>query len=43
MRHCADTLMARMGEVRSAADSLETLVDDAAWPLPTYQEMLFAR
>ena len=43
MRHCADTLMARMGEVRAAADSLETLVDDAAWPLPTYQEMLFAR
>jgi glutamine synthetase len=29
--------------VRAAADSLETLVDDAAWPLPTYQEMLFVR
>ena len=43
MRHCADTLMARMGEVRAAADSLETLVDDAAWPLPTYQEMLFVK
>jgi len=43
MRHCADTLMARMAEVRAAADSLETLVDDAAWPLPTYQEMLFVR
>jgi len=24
-------------------DGLETLVDDAAWPLPTYQEMLFVR
>jgi len=43
MRHCADTLMGRMGELRAAADSLETLVDDAAWPLPTYQEMLFVR
>ena len=43
MRHCADTLMARMAEVRAAADGLETLVDDGAWPLPTYQEMLFAR
>jgi glutamine synthetase len=43
MRHCADTLMSRMAEVRAAADSLETLVDDAAWPLPTYQEMLFVR
>ena len=32
-----------VNEVRAAADSLETLVDDAAWPLPTYQEMLFAR
>jgi glutamine synthetase len=29
--------------VRSAADSLETLVADDLWPLPTYQEMLFIR
>jgi glutamine synthetase len=43
MRHCADVLMVRMAELRQAADSLETLVDDAAWPLPTYQEMLFVR
>jgi len=43
MRHCADQLMVRMGELREAADALETLVDDAAWPLPTYQEMLFVR
>jgi glutamine synthetase len=32
-----------MGELRAAADALELLVDDAAWPLPTYQEMLFVR
>ncbi|MFM2079725.1 MAG: hypothetical protein RLZZ219_407 [Cyanobacteriota bacterium] len=43
MRHCADQLMPLMGELRSAVDGLELLVDDAAWPLPTYQEMLFVR
>jgi glutamine synthetase len=43
MRHCADQLMPLMGELRAAVDGLETLVDDAAWPLPTYQEMLFVR
>ena len=43
MRHCADQLMPLMGELRAAADALELLVDDAAWPLPTYQEMLFVR
>ncbi|MEB3307426.1 MAG: glutamine synthetase III, partial [Cyanobacteriota bacterium] len=41
MRHCADTLMPLMSEIRSAVDGLEVLVDDALWPLPTYQEMLF--
>jgi glutamine synthetase len=30
-----------MAAVRTAADSLETLVADDLWPLPTYQEMLF--
>jgi glutamine synthetase len=30
-----------MAAVRSAADSLESLVADDLWPLPTYQEMLF--
>ena len=43
MRHCADQLMVRMGELREAADALEGLVDDTAWPLPSYQEMLFFR
>lgn len=43
MRHCAEQLMVRMGELREAADALEGLVDDTAWPLPTYQEMLFVR
>jgi glutamine synthetase len=43
LRHCADTLMPLMGEVRAAADGLEALVDDDLWPLPTYQELLFVR
>jgi glutamine synthetase len=43
MRHCADQLMPLMAELRAAVDGLETLVDDAAWPLPTYEEMLFVR
>jgi glutamine synthetase len=29
--------------VREIADTLETLVADDLWPLPTYQEMLFLR
>jgi len=43
LRHCADTLLPLMTEIRSAVDGLESLVDDALWPLPTYQEMLFVR
>jgi glutamine synthetase len=43
LRHCADTLLPLMGEIRAAVDGLETIVDDALWPLPTYQEMLFVR
>ncbi len=43
MRHCADTLLPLMHKIREAVDGLETLVDDASWPLPTYQEMLFIR
>jgi glutamine synthetase len=43
LRHCADTLLPLMGEIRAAVDGLESIVDDALWPLPTYQEMLFVR
>ncbi len=43
MRHCADTLLPLMHKIREAVDGLEILVDDNAWPLPTYQEMLFVR
>ncbi len=43
IRHCASQLMPLLGELRSAVDGLETLVDDNLWPLPSYQEMLFIR
>ena len=43
LRHCADSLLPLMGELRAAVDGLEPLIDDGTWPLPTYQEMLFLR
>jgi glutamine synthetase len=43
LRHCADSLMPLIGQVRAAVDGLEALVEDDLWPLPTYQEMLFVR
>ena len=36
-----DTVIPAMAAVRAAADTLETLVADDLWPLPTYQEMLY--
>ena len=43
LRHCADTLMPLLGQLRESVDGLEVLVDDDLWPLPTYQELLFFR
>ncbi len=37
----AQSLLALMDDVRAAADTLESLVADDLWPLPTYQEMLY--
>src|SRR5664279_3633994 len=39
--HAQKGLLPAMDAVRSASDTLETLVADDLWPLPTYQEMLF--
>jgi glutamine synthetase len=39
--HSQKGLLPAMAAVRTAADTLETLVADDLWPLPTYQEMLF--
>jgi glutamine synthetase len=36
-----EKILPAMEEVRSAADALELVVDDAVWPLPKYREMLF--
>jgi len=43
IRHCANQLMPLLGQLRSAVDGLEAVVDDSLWPLPSYQEMLFIR
>jgi glutamine synthetase len=39
--HAQKSLLPAMESIRAAADSLEGLVADDLWPLPTYQEMLF--
>ena len=36
-----DELLPAMDAVRAAADTLEGIVADDLWPLPTYQEMLY--
>jgi len=38
-----DSLLPAMLDVRAAADSLEGVLADDIWPLPTYQEMLFIK
>src|SRR3954470_16842728 len=37
----AQSLLPKMDAVRAAADTLEAVVADDLWPLPTYQEMLY--
>ncbi|KQS00801.1 glutamine synthetase [Williamsia sp. Leaf354] len=38
--YALETLIPAMADVRVAADTLESLVADDLWPLPTYNEML---
>lgn len=38
-----DTILPAMAQVRATVDTLEGIVDDNLWPLPTYQEMLAIR
>jgi glutamine synthetase len=40
-KHAQDELLPAMAAVRTAADTLESVVADDLWPLPTYQEMLY--
>ncbi len=42
-KHFRDHVLPKMVELRTAADTLETLVADDLWPLPTYREMLFMK
>jgi glutamine synthetase len=42
-KHLRDKVLPAMLSVRKVVDSLEDLVADSHWPLPTYQEMLFIR
>jgi glutamine synthetase len=39
--HAQEVLLPAMDAVRAAADTLECVVADDLWPLPTYQEMLY--
>jgi len=36
-----DRLLPRMAQLRQSVDRLETIVDKAFWPLPSYGELLF--
>lgn len=38
-----DSVLPKMLDVRAAVDGLEGLLPDDAWPLPSYQEMLFIK
>ncbi len=41
--YARDEQLAKMHEVRVAADRLERIVTDDLWPLPKYSEMLFIK
>lgn len=38
-----DNVLPKMVELRTLGDTLETMVADDLWPLPTYREMLFIK
>ena len=42
-KHFCHEVVPAMVELRKAADSLEAVIADDLWPLPTYQEMLFIK
>jgi glutamine synthetase len=42
-RYFRDKVIPAMNALRESADSLETLVPQDLWPLPTYREMLFVK
>lgn len=40
-KYYATAVVQKMEKLRQSVDMLETLVDDALWPLPKYRELLF--
>ena len=38
---CHEDILAAMSQLRTSVDAAEALVNDKAWPLPKYREMLF--
>ena len=42
-KHALKKLIPAMTAVRQYADTLENIVADDLWPLPSYQEMLFIK
>lgn len=42
-RYCHDVILAAMQDLRTLADTLETLVAEDLWPFPSYQSMLFVK
>jgi glutamine synthetase len=42
-KHTRDHVLPAVVKVREIVDSLESVVSDEYWPLPTYQEMLFIK
>lgn len=42
-RYLCENVLPQMLKIRQVADTLETIVADDLWPLPTYQEMLFIK
>ncbi|HEX2660794.1 MAG TPA: glutamine synthetase type III, partial [Polyangia bacterium] len=42
-KHYCTAVLPAMLKVREAVDALEGVVDDALWPLPTFQELLFIK
>jgi glutamine synthetase len=42
-KHSRDAVLPAMAALRSLGDTLETMVADDLWPLPTYREMLFIK
>ncbi len=42
-KYMKESVVSKMESLRELGDTLETLVADDLWPLPTYREMLFIK